>query len=116
MKNLAVRRIVLVATLVLANSVITGCGSKVEGTYTDGAQTMLELRSGGKAAFTFLGSGYPCTYKVDGNKVMLDCAAHASEGSMPWPRALFPQKLNLTIHDDGSLTSGDLLATLKKTA
>ncbi len=79
------------------------CGSNMEGTYTQtaGAPIALDLRSGGKAAFTLMGETFPCTYKVKGEKLLLDCT----------PKG---EKIDFTIHDDGSLTGGPLMGVLKK--
>jgi|GEM_PF-898897 len=81
-----------------------GCGSSVQGTYSDpnGAIT-LELKSGGKAAFTFMGETAQCNYTVDGKKLMLDCKGD-------------PGKVTLTIQDDGSLTGppGTFMPPLRK--
>jgi hypothetical protein len=79
------------------------CGSKVAGTYSDtNGGIMLELKSGGQATFTFAGEVTPCTYKVDGNKLMLECKG---------------DKKVFTIHDDGSLTGppGSFMGALRKT-
>jgi hypothetical protein len=81
----------------------TSCGSKVQGTYSDvTGGVMLELKSGGQATFTFAGEATPCTYKVDGNQLTLDCKGDQTV---------------FTIHDDGSLTGppGNLIGALRKT-
>jgi len=81
---------------------VSACGSKIQGTYSDanGAFT-LELRSGGEASFTFAGETQACTYKVDGNRIALNCKG---------------DKTLLTIHDDGSLTGppGTFMPALRK--
>jgi len=62
----------------------------------------LELRSGGNASFTMMGETHTCTYKVDGDKLTLDCKE--------------PEALVFTIHDDGSLTPvGTFIGMMKKT-
>jgi hypothetical protein len=89
----------LVGLMILAS---TACGSKVRGTYSDAnGAFILELRSGGDASFTFAGETQACTYKVDGNRIALDCKG---------------DKTILTIHDDGSLTGppGTLMPALRK--
>jgi len=88
-----------VALMILAGS---ACGSKVRGTYSDAnGAFILELRSGGDASFTFAGETQACTYKVDGNRIALDCKG---------------DKTVLTIHDDGSLTGppGTFMPALRK--
>ena len=80
----------------------TACGSKVEGSYSDlNGAFILELKPGGNASFTFAGETQACTYKVDGNKLRLDCKG---------------DKTVLTIHDDGSLTGppGTFMPALRK--
>src|SRR5689334_506161 len=81
----------------------TACGKSVQGTYSDNAGAfVLELKSGGKASFTFAGETMPCTYKADGNQVALQCATDT---------------IVFTIHDDGSLTGppGSFMGALRKT-
>ena len=74
MKNQIISRIVLIVALILVSPVIGGCGSKMEGTYSQAAGGMitLDLKSGGKATFTMMGESMPCTYKVKGDKLNLD--------------------------------------------
>jgi hypothetical protein len=76
------------------------CGSKMEGTYTQGMIT-LDVKSGGKANFTMMGETYACTYKVKGDKLMLDCT----------PKG---EKVDFIIHDDGSLTGPGFIGSMKK--
>jgi hypothetical protein len=47
------------------------------------------------------GEDFACTYKVNGDKVALDCS----------PKG---EKLDFTIHDDGSLNGPGLVGILKK--
>jgi hypothetical protein len=78
------------------------CGSRFEGTYANANGTIiLELRSGGKAALTFLGETRQCTYATGGEQLTLDC-----EG----------QKTVFTGHDDESLTGppGSMIGALRK--
>ncbi len=97
--------LVLLLVTLASLAACDGCGSSVQGTYSDpnGAFT-LELKSGGNAAFTFMGQTAQCTYTVDGNKLMLDCKGD-------------PGKVTFTIHDDGSLTGppGTFMPALRKT-
>jgi hypothetical protein len=102
MKNRIIPRIVLIAALVLTSPVIGGCGSKMEGTYTNtGGMVTLDLKSGGKATFTMMGETLPCSYKVKGDKVNLDCS----------PKG---EKVDFMVHDDGSLTGPGFIGAMKK--
>jgi hypothetical protein len=85
---------------------LVSCGSKskLEGTYLqgDGGGTVtLDLKSGGKAQFTIMGDNNACTYQVNGDKLMLDCT----------PKG---EKVEFTIHDDGSLTGPGFIGIMKK--
>lgn len=105
MKRTQLRRHILFAAIAAAAFVLSSCGSKVQGTYSDpsGAVT-LELRSGGQARFTFMGEEDTCTYIVKDMKVDLACKGPAGN-------------VELTIHDDGSLTGppGTFMPALRKT-
>ena len=102
MKNRMFPNFVLIAAMVGTIAVIGGCGSKAEGTYTNtGGMVTLDLKSGGKATFTMMGESLPCTYKVNGNKVNLDCT----------PKG---EKVDFMIHDDGSLTGPGFVGAMKK--
>jgi len=82
-----------------------GCNSGPKGTYTDAnGAVILELRSGGKANFTFMGGVEECTYESSGKQLTLTC-----KGS-PAPVTVF------NIHDDGSLTgpAGSFMPPLRK--
>lgn len=84
---------------------ICGCNSGLKGTYTDAnGAVILELRSGGKANFTFMGDVEECSYKSSDKQVTLSC-----KGS-PVPTTVF------NIHDDGSLTgpAGSFMPPLRK--
>lgn len=84
---------------------IAGCNSGPKGTYTDAnGAVILELRSGGKANFTFMGDVENCTYESSGKQLTLTC-----KGS-PAPVTVF------NIHDDGSLTgpAGSFMPPLRK--
>jgi hypothetical protein len=102
MKTLSAYRMLLIVALVFVTPAITSGGSKVEGTYTNtGGMVTLDVRSGGKAALTLMGDNYPCTYKVSGDKVMLDCS----------PKG---EKVDFIIHDDGSLSGPGFIGVMKK--
>jgi hypothetical protein len=99
-------QITLIAALALITSVFVSCSlkSKMEGTYSQsgaGMGIVLDLTSGGKATFSMSGEDFACTYRVTGDKVALDCS----------PKG---EKLDFTIHDDGSLTGPGLVGILKK--
>jgi len=99
-------QITLIAALALITSVFVSCSlkSKMEGTYSQSGASMgivLDLTSGGKATFSMSGEDFACTYRVTGDKVALDCS----------PKG---EKLDFTIHDDGSLTGPGLVGILKK--
>jgi len=106
MKNLIIHRITPIAAMALITSVIASCSSKskMEGTYSQAGSGMgivLDLKSGDKATFSMSGEDFPCTYKVNGAKLALDCS----------PKG---EKLDFTIHDDGTLTGPGLVGILKK--
>ena len=97
--------------LMLAATLLTGaCGAAscdpLLGTYGDPNGIHVDLKSGGKAAFTFMNQTQECTYTIDkenAKKVSLDC----KEG----------QPIVLTLSDDGTTLmppSGSLIAPLKK--
>ncbi len=93
---------VLAASLLL---VVSGCNSGPRGTYTDAnGAVILELRSGGKANFTFMGDVEECSYRSIDKQLTLTC-----KGS-PAPTTVF------NIHDDGSLTGppGSFMPPLRK--
>jgi hypothetical protein len=102
MKKLMFTHGVLIASVIVAIGVIGGCGSKMDGTYTNtGGMVTLDLKSGGKATFTMMGESLPCTYKVKDDKVMLDCT----------PKG---EKVDFMIHADGSLTGPGFVGAMKK--
>lgn len=104
MKNGLLRSIVLAAILVSLGYAMSGCGSKLQGTYTEpGGNFVLVIKSGGKADLTTGGVLTPCTYTVNGSDITLTCEN-------------FDDPMTLTAHDDGSLTClpGTPLPTLKK--
>jgi len=76
----------------------------MEGTYSQAGSGMgivLDLKSGDKATFSMSGEDFGCTYKVNDDKLALDCS----------PKG---EKLDFTIHDDGTLTGPGLVGILKK--
>lgn len=78
----------LAAVLCLAAA---GCGSSLEGSYASASNTMLlELKSGGKAAFTMMGEQQQCTYTTADKAVHLTCGQ---------------DQIDFRINDDGSLIS-----------
>jgi hypothetical protein len=102
MRNLVTPRLVLLAALLAVMPAIGSCGSKMEGTYTNtGGMVTLDLKSGGKANFTMMGETMACSYKVSGDKVLLDCT----------PKG---EKVDFMIHDDGSLTGPSFIGSMKK--
>lgn len=102
MKHHKFLNVVLIAAVIASMAVMGGCGSKMEGTYTNtGGMVTLDLKSGGKATFTMMGESLPCTYKVSGDKVNLDCT----------PKG---EKVDFMIHDDGSLTGPSFIGAMKK--
>lgn len=101
MKRVAFSNVMMIAVAVVAVGIMGGCGSKVEGTYSNGSMVTLDLKSGGKAMFTMMGETIPCTYKVKDNKVQLDCT----------PKG---EKADFLIHDDGSLTGPGFIGHMTK--
>jgi hypothetical protein len=101
MNNPTWRRTAVLSAVLCILLVVIGCGRSVEGTYSSASGTMiLELRSGGKAAFTMMGETQACTYKVNGKTIHLICGK---------------DELNFHIMDDGSLnTNSELVGVLKK--
>lgn len=82
----------IAATAVLALG-LTACSSGMEGTYSDSTRSaVLEIKSGTKAIFTYMGEVADCTYVKNGTKLTLTC-----------PNGM--GSVDLTIHDNGSLTS-----------
>ena len=81
-----------------------GCSTGMKGTYSDaGGGVVLDLRSGGKATFTFQGDAADCTYDTNDKKLTVDCKGPAG-------------KSVFNIHDDGSLTGppGSFIPALRK--
>jgi hypothetical protein len=83
---------------------LLGCNSGLRGTYTDAnGAVILELRSGGKANFTFMGDVQDCTYETSGKQLTLTCKGAGG-------------KTVFSVHDDGSLTAvaGSFMPPLRK--
>jgi|KBSMisStaDraftv2_1062788.scaffolds.fasta_scaffold00717_9 hypothetical protein len=92
---------ILAGSLVL---LVSGCDSAPRGTYTDAnGAVMLEVRSGGKASFTFMGDVEDCSYESGGKQLTLSCKGEAG-------------KTVFNIHDDGSLTGppGSFMPSLQR--
>jgi hypothetical protein len=83
---------------------LPGCNSGLQGTYTDAnGAVILELRSGGKANFTFMGDVEDCSYDSSGKQITLTCKGGGG-------------KTVFSVHDDGSLTgvAGSFMPPLRK--
>jgi hypothetical protein len=83
---------------------LPACKSSIAGTYSDTmGSVILELRSGGKANFTFMGNVQDCSYENSGKQVTLSCKGEDSP-------------ITFTLHDDQSLTGppGTLMLPLRK--
>ena len=83
---------------------LSGCKSKMTGTYSDSLRSVVvDLKSGGKANFTYMGDVADCTYSVSGTQLTLKCGGEAGT-------TVF------TIHDNDSLTGppGSLIPALRK--
>jgi hypothetical protein len=116
MKSVWFRNLILAATAFCLTCALASCGSSangtnsnpssssVIGTYSDpSGNYVLDVRSGGTAAYTSVGANFPCTYTTAGDKLTLSCQGQTA-------------KTVFTIHDDGSLTAQDSVAgTLRRT-
>lgn len=88
----------------LVVSLIAGCNSDrgIRGTYSDASGAwVLDLKSGGEASLTFYGDTRPCNYTVSGDQVAVTCKGER-------------EKLNFTVHQDGSLTAQGFMPALRK--
>lgn len=97
------RSIVASSAIACLALVAISCGSSgIQGTYTNATGLVtLELKSGGQALFTAMGQNLTCKYQEGSGKVMLICPGQDA--------------LELTLHDDGSLTPvGTFIGTMKK--
>ena len=87
MKMSPLRRVLFVAAALCFTITLVGCGSKVDGKYTDkSGLATIEFKSG-KATLTTLGNTLTSDYTVDGDKVTLTG----------------PPPMTLTINKDGNL-------------
>ena len=96
------RYLILILSLCALST--SACNSGPRGTYRDAqGAVVMELRSGGKARFTFSGDVEDCTYTADSDRLTLTCKGDATP-------TVF------TIHDDGSLTGppGSFMPPLRK--
>ena len=89
-----------VAGVGLGAVLVAGCGSKLNGTYTNASGiAMLELKSGGKATMGLGGEAKDCTYTEDGKQIRLTC---------------FGEQISLRINDDGTLFAPGFVGVMKK--
>jgi hypothetical protein len=101
MKSLVFPKVVFIAALIVTVPATGDCGQKMEGTYTNtGGMVTLDLKSGGKAIFTMMGESMPCTYKVQEDKLLLDCT----------PKG---EKVDFIIHGDGSISGPGFIGNMK---
>lgn len=101
-------RVAAIALIAVSSLIAAGCtscgGGGIQGTYSDSAGSMLlELKSGGKANFTWMGEMADCTYTSSGKQVTVNCKGAAGT-------TVF------NVHDDGSLTGppGSFIPVLTK--
>jgi hypothetical protein len=89
--------------IILALTMISGCGSSsIKGTYSDPSGAwVLDLKDGGQATLTFYGDSRPCTYTLSGDQVAVTCKGERD-------------KLNFTVHQDGSLSGQGFMPVLRK--
>ena len=82
--------------MILALTIISGCGSSsIKGTYSDPSGAwVLDLKGGGQATLTFYGDSRSCTYTVT-------CKGERD-------------KLNFAVHQDGSLSGQGFMPVLRK--
>jgi hypothetical protein len=107
MKRLLNPGYALLGVSFLAICAVSSCGG-LKGVYADQTGTiMLDIDSSNTATFTFAGEGFACTYQKDRKKISLDCKGLASHH-------MAADRLDLTLHDDDSLTSSDLPVALRK--
>lgn len=95
----------VIAVSAFISSACTACETGgLKGTYSDAnGAVLLELKSGGKANFTWMGDVADCTYSSSGRQLRLSCKGDAGN-------------IGFTIHDDGSLTgpAGSFMPMLRK--
>jgi hypothetical protein len=88
------------AGVVGVSALFVGCGSKLDGTYTNPSGiVMLELRSGGKATMGLGGETRECTHVEEAKQVKLTCGG---------------DKITLRINDDGTLFAPGFIGVMKK--
>ena len=83
---------------------LPGCGKSMTGTYSDSlGSVVLDLKSGGKANFTYMGDVADCAYSLSGTKLTVDCKGEAGT-------TIF------TVHDNDTLTGppGSFIPALRK--
>ena len=67
-----VARVTFGLFVLVAASSVSGCTPSVTGTYGEGG-AKIDLKSGGKATFSFMGQSQECTYTTTGKKITMDC-------------------------------------------
>ncbi len=78
--------------LVIAVLLLSGCGSKIDGTYTDSSRTVTyTFKSNGTVLMSTMGTEVELKYEVDGDKIKIQTAPQGSAS------------LVLTLLDDGSI-------------
>lgn len=91
------------AAIVIAVASLTGCGSKLDGTYTpadgEGLISSITFKSGGKVEVTGLGMTKEGTYELEGNKVKV---------------TLSNDTTIMTIDDKGCLDGGGIIGRFCK--
>ena len=83
---------------------LTGCKASMTGTYSDTlGSVVVDLKSGGKANFTYMGDVADCSYSTSGDKLTLNCKGEAGT-------TVF------TMHDNDTLTgpAGSFIPALRK--
>lgn len=97
-------RRLMIAVVGIYAIAVAGCGKSMTGTYSDSLRSIvLDLKSGGKANFTYMGDVADCRYSVSGTKLTVNCQGDAGT-------TVF------TIHDNDTLTGppGSLIPALRK--
>ena len=97
-------RIAAISVIAVSSLVVSGCKSShgVQGTYSDASGAwVLDVKSGGKATLTFYGDSRPCDYTATEDQLTLGCQGEKN-------------KINFTIHQDGSLNAQGFMPALKK--
>jgi hypothetical protein len=99
------RAMALIGILAVGAAAAACGGSSIEGTYGDpNGSNKIELKSGGKATFTFMNQAADCTYTTDKKTVKLDC----KQG----------EPIEFTLSDDGTTLinpPGSMMPNFKKT-